>query len=252
MKSSGPFNPSTSHPFNSGEAAAILESALAANALNALADDPPTELTTLSPESGKWQPRVPAGVPEGGRYAPMHGGGRAREIRTKGFQDRYGNGNPAFLESHPESNIERGKNVFTRLARLQAESEPHAMYRRGIGWIGVDAGIEGNEAHEWAGGFGIAHILAKHGKEGITAETVAETLQYGEMYRNWEPRRQQLNKRRLTIINGNNVAILSKSYQGRILITDFNVVKGHDKASVEEKIAEYKRGGRYHVKGEND
>ena len=70
--------------------------------------------------------------------------GTPREHRDKGFQDRYGNGNPETLAANPEMNIERGKAVFTRLARKQTGDEPHAMYREGLGWIGVEAGTAGN------------------------------------------------------------------------------------------------------------
>lgn len=180
------------------------------------------------------------------------GGARPREHRDKGFQDRYGNGNPDTLAANPQMNIERGKAVFTRLARKQTGEEPHAMYRKGLGWIGVEAGTAGNPGNGYAGGSGIAHILAKHGKEGITAEVVAETLQRGEMFRNWEPKENRANKRKVTLIRGNNVAILAKSNNGRILITDFDVVKGHDKATVEEKLAVYKKAGPYHARGENE
>ena len=179
------------------------------------------------------------------------GGARPREHRDKGFQDRYGNGNPDTLGSNPQMNIERGKAVFTRLARKQTGFEPHAMYRKGLGWIGVEAGTAGNPSNGYAGGSGIAHILAKHGKEGITAEVVAETLQRGEMFRNWEPKMNRANERKVTLIRGNNVAILAKSRDGRILITDYEVVKGDDKASVEEKIAVLKKAGPYHARGEN-
>ena len=183
-------------------------------------------------------------------HCPTHG--TPREHRDKGFQDRYGNGNPETLAANPEMNIERGKAVFTRLARKQTGDEPHAMYRNGLGWIGVEAGTAGNPKNGFAGGSGIAHILAKHGKEGITAEMVAETLQHGEMYRNWEPKENRANERKVTLIRGNNVAILSKFRNGRILITDYEVVKGNDEASVEEKIAILKKAGPYHVRGRNE
>ena len=183
-------------------------------------------------------------------HCPTHG--TPRKHRDKGFQDRYGNGNPETLAANPEMNIERGKAVFTRLARKQTGDEPHAMYRNGLGWIGVEAGTAGNPKNGFAGGSGIAHILAKHGKEGITAEMVAETLQHGEMYRNWEPKENRANERKVTLIRGNNVAILSKFRNGRILITDYEVVKGNDEASVEEKIAILKKAGPYHVRGRNE
>ena len=201
-----------------------------------------------------FNPDQPRGQPDNsGQFASTGGArGRPREHRDKGFQDRYGNGDPETLAANPEMNIERGKAVFTRLARKQTGDEPHAMYREGLGWIGVEAGTAGNPQNGFAGGSGIAHILAKHGKEGITAAMVAETLQHGEMYRNWEPKENRANERKVTLIRGNNVAILSKFRNGRILITDYEVVKGNDKESVEEKIAILKKAGPYHVRGRNE
>ena len=180
------------------------------------------------------------------------GGARAREHRDKGFQDRYGNGNPETLAANPEMNIERGKAVFTRLARKQSGYEPHAMYRKGLGWIGVDAGTAGNpkpydgpnenlKGRTFLGGSGIAHILAKHpGAE----KHIAETLQYGEMFRNLDNATGLPNERKITIIHGNSVAIVSKHHDGRMLITNFF----EDKP---DRIAAMKTLGPYHAKGEN-
>ena len=180
------------------------------------------------------------------------GGARPREHRDKGFQDRYGNGNPETLASNPQMNVERGKAVFTRLARKQTGDEPHAMYRKGLGWIGVEAGTAGNprpydgpneklKGRTFLGGSGIAHILAKHpGAE----KHIAETLQYGEMFRNLDNATGQPNERKITIIHGNNVAIVSKHRYGRLLITNFF----EDKP---EKIEALKVLGPYHVRGEN-
>lgn len=183
-------------------------------------------------------------------HCPTHG--TPREHRDKGFQDRYGNGNPETLAANPEMNIERGKAVFTRLARKQTGDEPHAMYRNGLGWIGVEAGTAGNprpydgpnkklKGRTFLGGSGIAHILAKHpGAE----KYLAETLQHGEMFRNLDNATGQPNERKITIIHGNNVAILSKHRDGRLLITNFF----EDKP---EAIEALKVLGPYHVRGEN-
>ena len=65
-------------------------------------------------KNGECRARDPA-------HCPVHG--TPREHRDKGFQDRYGNGNPEFLVANPEANIERGKAVFTRLARKQTGFE---------------------------------------------------------------------------------------------------------------------------------
>ena len=138
-------------------------------------------------------------------------------------------------------NIERGKAVITRLARKQTGSEPHAMYRKGLGWIGIDAGVAGNSANGYAGGHGVAHILAKHpGAEG----EIAETLLHGDMFRNVDTATGKPNERKITLIRGNNVAILSKSYNGRLLITDYA-------AKNEREIEKLKALGPYHARGEN-
>ena len=149
--------------------------------------------------------------------------GTPREHHDKGFQDRYGNGNPETLAANPEMNIERGKAVFTRLARKQTGDEPHAMYRKGLGWIGVEAGTAGNprpydgpnenlKGRTFLGGSGIAHILAKHpGAE----QHIAETLQHGEMFRNLDNATGKPTERKITIIHGSNVAIVSKHRDGR-------------------------------------
>lgn len=175
--------------------------------------------------------------------------GDPREHHDKGFQDQFGNGNPETLAADPKMNMERGMAVFTRLARKQTGSEPHAMYRDGLGWIGIDAGIAGNSKNDFAGGHGIAHILAKHkGAE----RSIAETLQHGEMFRNWDSKRQAPCERKITVIHGNNVAILSKSRGGRILITDYDVIQKHkDGPSVKEQLESLKRLGPYHVRGKN-
>lgn len=183
-------------------------------------------------------------------HCPVHG--TPREHRDKGFQDRYGNGNPEFLVANPEMNIERGKAVFTRLARKQTGFEPHAMYREGLGWVGVDAGEAGNprpydgpnkdlKGRTYLGGHGIAHILAKHpGAE----KDLAETIQHGEMFRNFDNATKRPNERKLTLIRGNNVVILSKHRDGRLLITEFF-------ADDPAKIEALKVLGPYHVRGEN-
>ena len=194
-------------------------------------------------KNGECRARDPA-------HCPVHG--TPREHRDKGFQDRYGNGNPEFLVANPEANIERGKAVFTRLARKQTGFEPHAMYREGLGWIGVEAGEAGNpnpykgpneklKGQTYLGGHGVAHILAKHpGAE----QYLADTLQYGEMFRGIDNKTKLPAERKISVIRGNNVVILSKFRDGRLLITDF-VTNDPD------QIEALKVLGPYHARGEN-
>ena len=168
-----------------------------------------------------------------GEWTANGGGARAREHRDKGFQDRYGNGNPETLAANPEMNIERGKAVFTRLARKQAGYEPHAMYRKDIGWIGVDAGTAGNAANDYHGGSGIAHILAKH--PGAEKE-IANVIQHGTVHHHAEEDAKHPNYRKLAIAYGNNVVIVSKFRDGHSLITSFDPGVKVDKETGETYI----------------
>lgn len=95
---------------------AVLENALAANALNALADEPPTELATLSPESGKWQPRGKT-TPKSnsGSFAPMHG-------TVQGGRERF--------TPHNDGKIQFGGN---NIARDKADGQA-----RRLGYVGID------------------------------------------------------------------------------------------------------------------
>lgn len=223
--------------------AAVIAEEMAKEFSSAASGPMPSDSSDATAENSVCRAKYPALCSEHGIW---------REHRDRGFQDRYGNGNPETLAQDTEMNIERGKAVFTRLARKQTGYEPHAMYRNGLGWIGVEAGTAGNprpydgpnknlKGRTFLGGSGIAHILAKHpGAE----KHIAETIQYGEMFRNRDNATGLANERKITIIHGNNVVIVSKHRDGRLLITEFF----EDKP---EKIAALKVEGPYHVRGEN-
>lgn len=161
-------------------------------------------------------------------HCPTHG--TPRERRDKGFRDRYGNGNPETLAANPEMNIERGRAVFTHLAWTQKGFEPHAMYREGLGWIGVAAGTAGDprpydgpdeklKGQTYLGGSGISHILAKHpGAEKI----LADVIQYGDVFHHRDEDSEHPNFRKITIVKDDQVVILSKFRTGRLLITAFD------------------------------
>ena len=114
-------------------------------------------------------------------------------------------------------------------------SEPKALYRQDTGWIGIDYGEPGNKDNAFAGGHGLAHILAKHPE---AKDTLVDTLQKGEAYKHPQ------SASKLMLIHGNTVAVLTKRRDGRLLITDYVDVP-------DQQIASYKKGGRYHAKGEN-
>ena len=167
-------------------------------------------------------------------HCPTHG--TPREPRDKGFQDRYGNGNPETLAANPEMNIERGKAVFTHLLAKKEGEVAHAMYRRDVGWIDADYGTPGNEANDWNGGHGVSHIVAKH-KGAI--DGVVDILQNGTAYKHDKA------QRKVYIIKDHNAIVLSKKRDGRLLITDYENIS-------EGQLERYTSRGKYHVKGENE
>ena len=167
-------------------------------------------------------------------HCPTHG--TPREPRDKGFQDRYGNGNPETLAANPEMNIERGKAVFTHLLAKKEGEVAHAMYRRDVGWIDADYGTPGNEANDWKGGHGVSHIVAKH-KGAI--DGVVDILQNGTAYKHDKA------QRKVYIIKDHNAIVLSKKRDGRLLITDYENIS-------EGQLERYTSRGKYHVKGENE
>jgi hypothetical protein len=162
--------------------------------------------------------------------------GTPREPKDKGYQDRYGNWNSEVLASNPDMNIERGKAVVSHLIGKKDGSEPKAMYRKDVGWVGIDYGTPGNPNNEFKGGHGLSHIMAKHsGAE----KTIVETLQKGEAYKHPE------SQNKVIIIHGTSAAVLSKFRDGRLLITDYEEISPRQRDM-------YTSRGKYHVRGENE
>ena len=168
----------------------------------------------------------------GNRKSPGSG---QREGETKSHRDEYGTFDEAKLAADPRANRARAKSVLTHLLAKEGGSEPKALYRKDTGWIGIDYGTPGNPDNDYKGGHGLAHILAKHPE---AKDTLVDTLQHGEAYKH------PVERRKLCIIDGNNVAVVSKLRDGRLLITDYAETR-------DEKLAELKSKGRYHAKGEN-
>lgn len=54
--------------------------------------------------------------------------------------------------------------------------QPHAMYRNGHGWVSFYWGAIGNPDKDFAGGSGIAKIIAKRTSEGADGEDVARKM----------------------------------------------------------------------------
>lgn len=164
------------------------------------------------------------------------GGARPREHRDKGFQDRYGNGNPETLAANPKMNMERGKAVISHILANKSGYEPHAMYRADVGWIGVDYGVPGNVNNNYNGGHGIAHIIGKH--EGAIDGAV-DVILNGTAYKHDESRRK------IYLIKDRTAIVLSKNRDGRLLITDFEKIS-------DRQFADYTSKGKYHARGENE
>ena len=162
--------------------------------------------------------------------------GTPREIKTKGFQDNFGNGNPETLTANPKMNAERGKAVISHILAKKSGYEPHAMYRKDVGWIGVDYGKPGNINNSYNGGHGISHIVGKH--DGAIDGAV-DVILGGTAYKHNESRRK------VFIIKDRTAIVLTKDRDGRLLLTDFEKIS-------DKQLADYTSKGKYHAKGENE
>ena len=162
--------------------------------------------------------------------------GTPHEHHDKGFQDKFGNGNAETLAANPKMNAERGKAVISHILAKKSGYEPHAMYRKDVGWIGVDYGKPGNENNNFNGGHGIAHIIGKH--EGAIDGAV-DVILNGTAYKHDESRRK------IYLIKDRTAIVLSKNREGRLLITDFEKIS-------DKQLADYTSKGKYHAKGENE
>lgn len=161
--------------------------------------------------------------------------GTPRERHDKGFQDRYGNGNPETLAASPDMNIERGKAVISHIMGKKEGIEPRAMFRRDVGWIGVDYGNPGS-GKNFNGGHGVSHVIAKHPG---AIDSVVDILQTGTAYKHDESRRK------VYLIKGRTAVVLSKDRENRLLITDFENLS-------DTQLREYTSKGKYHAKGANE
>ncbi|MGN0856231.1 MAG: hypothetical protein ACI4QJ_02395 [Candidatus Spyradenecus sp.] len=169
-----------------------------------------------------------------GQFSKTPGAGQ-REGETKSHRDEYGTFDEAKLADDPRANRARAKSVLTHLLAKEGGSEPKALYRQDTGWIGIDYGAPGNKDNAFAGGHGLAHILAKHPE---AKDSLVDTLLAGDCYKHHE------RDSKLYIVKGENMVVLSKHRTGRLLITDFIE---DDPERLKARLAR----GKYHVKGEN-
>ena len=180
--------------------------------------------------------RVPSGHGNGGQFTGKTNQprGTTKEPHDKGFQDNYGNGNPETLAADPKMNVERGKAVISHIMGKKEGYEPHAMYRKDVGWIGVDYGTPG-AGKNFDGGHGISHVVSKHPG---AIDGVVDILQNGTAYKHDE------SKRKIYLIKDRTAVVLSKSRDNRLLITGFENLS-------DTQMKEYTSKGVYHAKGEN-
>ncbi len=173
---------------------------------------------------------------ENGKFSETnHPGTHQREGETPSKRDAHGTFDETKLAADPKANAARARSVVTHLMAKRGGSVPKALYRQDTGWIGIDYGEPGNKDNAFAGGHGLAHILAKHPK---AKDTLVDTLQEGEAYKH------DRSRSKLYLIHGNSVAVLTKHRTGRLLITDYGELS-------DKEVERRKVGGRYHTKGEN-
>ena len=152
----------------------------------------------------------------------VKGGARQREHRDKGFQDRYGNGNPETLAAEPRKNAERGIAAIKEVMRKKSGFVDKAMYRPEVGWIRFEWGDAGNPAPDakgvtYWGGHGLSHIDAKAGHDVMDLPSV---IAKGEIFKHEQPGK-------LYVLHGGKFAILRKLGKGhKVAITEFN--SSHD------------------------
>ena len=164
-----------------------------------------------------------------------HPGTHQREGETPSKRDAHGTFDEAKLAADTKANAARARSVVTLLMAKRGGSEPKALYRQDTGWVGIDYGEPGNKDNAFAGGHGLAHILAKHPE---AKDTLVDTLLTGDCYKHHE------RDSKLYIVKGENMVVLSKHRTGRLLITDFIE---DDPERLKARLAR----GKYHVKGEN-
>lgn len=84
-------------------------------------------------------------------------------VRTPAFKAWFGDWE---AEYRKQENIERGTRAVDEVLRTR-QDVPKAMFRSETGGIDFVYGKEGAPSKKYAGGYGIAHILAKHGQAAV-------------------------------------------------------------------------------------
>lgn len=166
--------------------------------------------------------------------------GRPREPETPKTSDAFGTTDTDKLTADDyKLGRERLRSVVSHILAKKEGEEEKAFWRADLGWVGIDYGTPGNpnsKPDRYAGGHGISHIQAKHGD---AAKNLEEMFTRGEAFKH------NKSERKVYLIKGRDVLVLSKKRNGRLLVTDFGPASDHD-------LAVYKSKGKYHVRGENE
>lgn len=85
-----------------------------------------------------------------------------------------------------EENIKNGKKAIQDILGGKTDSIPDAMYRDEVGGIEFIKGAEGDPSKSYKGGYGIAKILAKHGKKAV--EMIPEVIAKGKAEKRFDDR----------------------------------------------------------------
>jgi len=83
------------------------------------------------------------------------------------------------------ASIERGERAVRQVLKSK-RNVPNAMYRKEIGKIDFLYGKAGDSAKKFAGGYGIAHILAKHGQQAV--DMIPTVIARGKMSQKYRDR----------------------------------------------------------------
>ncbi len=147
-----------------------------------------------------------------GRFT--RGAGKSREGRTAPRKDAFGP-LPApggFLS--PEQNLERGKRAMDWVIKNKGDVH-NAMHVPGLGRVAFRWGDSGKKKKEHEEGYGLYHIIDKHGLS--AAKALPHTLVNGRIYPHpKEPRKKKL------VFDGTNLASLGKMpHSNSIALTSF-------------------------------
>ena len=77
------------------------------------------------------------------------------------------------LKDYPDLAIEHGKSIIDQMIKDHTD-KPAAMFRYDVGTIEFPWRKEGNPKNSYYGGFGVSHIIAKHGEP--VANKVVEVI----------------------------------------------------------------------------